>query len=258
MDDKMKDFENGTPENENVLLENYKGMPAKEHDSKQCYEKAGKEYESTEVAEPIKFTCIIAYNLEPEIVRWELVDLEGKILYASGDYLQYETWHHNFSSLNLGEGTLVRLKAVRTAKDDKFSSEILEYSSTTDTIFYNHSSSFIYVGSVPSIENPPVVKCEALTATHTKYPVLMHFDLINMENGKTLDSSGRCLKDNSWNFYLRNTGLPSGTRFKLKACVIAGPDSSPYIILEYDTTSTDRAYFGFYGNSFRTIVPYEG
>lgn len=203
---------------------------------------------------------IVAYNLAGVIANWQILMLDGTTLYSSGNQLQYDTWKFNLEDLGIEEGTLLRLKIVVDTRTDHYAEEFLKYTPSFSTLYYEYiisggSGKFYYNGSVSTINEVPLLRCPSISATHSEYPVIMKWQILDAKSGNVLLVSGRCAKGNTWNYPLKDLNVAVGTLLKVKAFVRAGADSEAYILLEYDPTGKN-ASFGFYGNAFKTIVPY--
>lgn len=204
-------------------------------------------------------SSVVLYNLAGAIVNWKIIRLDGVELFTSDNQLQYETWKYDLEALSLEVGTQLRVKAFVTGRKDRYGPEIIEYTPSSATIYYEYIIGkidyFRCDGVVPSVEKPPVLKCSSIAAKHDEYAVIMRWQLLYAATGSLLHESSRCPRGDTWRYSLSSLNVAPGTRLKLKASVTAGADSVAYIILEYDPTSEEVASFGFYGNAFRTITP---
>lgn len=204
---------------------------------------------------------IVAYNDEDVIMKWQLLGNDESIVYKSGKKVQMSTCIINLNELALTPGFTYKLKAAVTARDDKISTVNIVYQPNGGTLYFAYSGSSgleyrcEYYGNINSLETPPVVKCSSFLGHHLGLTRMM-WDLSS--NGNTLFISNSQSKRDKWFMDFNTLLINPGTRISVKANVVGGPDSTAFLVLEYDPTSPYTVKTTYNGTIFKTMVMYSG
>lgn len=203
---------------------------------------------------------IIAYDHSNMIVKWEIILLDGTRIYQSDKNFEFDTFYLKLENLAIEPGTQIRLRAnvLSGYLTSKF---VLEYTPSYSTIYYaleglagSDDNDVVYYGLIESPYRAPILKCSKITLFNNSRTIAK-WSL--RKNGKDLYLSGKCGIGNTSTITLSNTSIVAGTQFTVKANCIGGKDSSAFITLEYDPTSTVIANFELEGNAFKSVLMYK-
>ena len=204
---------------------------------------------------------LVAYNYDSVIAIWEIVSLDGTLLYSSDKYRQNNQWILDLSTLNMQPGTQFKFRANLETITTEYSTDTFVYEPETYTLYYCYRSegggdtALDFLAIVESPLSPPVLKCSAISV-HNDAMVMTKYELRLISTGKTFYTSGRYNLNDNWNKKFSDLSITAGTQFKLHSGIIAGSDSEGYVVMEYDPTSTTTAIFTLGGVTANTITMY--
>lgn len=242
-----------------AILQAYKNITINYEESRQISERIIQEYKRQTITEIDQCSQIVAYANCSRVVKWLLISLDGTVLYESGNYLDLSTCILHLEQLKIEPYTRFKVKANSGGPDD-MSEQILEYVPNSNTAYYNFTNVYFpntpelyYSGIVKSSSSPPVYKCSGIEASNSS-PTLVKWSLIS--KGQTIYTSGRYPKWEMFMLDFNKLDIPPGTKLTFKSNVIAGSDSTAYIILEYDPNDIHFARFELEGTTSKTLTLY--
>lgn len=214
---------------------------------------------------------MVGYNNAVAVMRYKIQTIVNSkliVLYTSPSLSEWQTMKVNLDTLNIAPGTPLYVTAIPNVRHSEDLLETIIYTPNSNTIYFEYIHTDnppyyypVYNGMVKSPLSPPVLKCSYLyvlcdAGVNTRYELrLASTNERLFETGITYD------RDDTWLFALSDLSLVPGTKLKLHAGVIAGKDSEPYVILQYDPNlpeTEDMAQFTLIGNGFYTSMLFEG
>lgn len=245
-------------ENKNDLLKNYNELI-------KSYQVLNKTYENIikDDPTPIKCSQIIYYNLSNcTHVYLNLCTPDfSKVLYST-DYSvgRNKMAHLQLNNTRLSVGTQFKVKTYSAICENRRCDIALEYQPDSSTVYFQIGpglGTIVYLDTVPSPTYPPVLKCSQIYAETASSLAGVKYVLRKLSGEIVYTSSTIILYDHC-TIDLSKININEGDQLRIKAEIVGASDSTGYIILEYDPTSTDTAYLRLHGNAFNTILIYIG
>lgn len=125
-----------------------------------------------------------------------------------------------------------------------------------DLLVEYHDSMEVYQSMLNEDVEQTTIKCSQIYG-YNKAGVVTRWALYDL-NGQLLFISDRHPKNELYTLNLTKLNLLPNTKFRFKAVVSSGSDSTAKEILEYDSSSKMSVYYRLTGTAFDTTLHFDG